>query len=476
MQIRINWVMLASCLGFVCMPHTSTFAVPLLKVDFGVSGAPSPVQPGFTGVAGQVSQTTHGETIGPYTLSLDGQGFYSTGSSAANIDAGVRNLYRDYYYNNSSLNGDGVVLTLGGFDANKQYNVTLWSYDSDQIFSPTPTSWTPFGDTTGDPGTITNFATPYPATLSDASATLQLTSTTGTLEIFGTTTGGNGGTRLNGVRVQDGATTLMALDFGRTSQPSSPIQSTFTGLMGEVAQTTFSQAVGAFNVSLEGQGFFNTTSSNADLVDASVRDFYRDYYYNNATAPGEGVKLTVDGVTPNTDYDLTLWTYDADNFNPTPTTWSPLGATTGPVGNISNQQDPYPTAITDNRTTIRVRSTTTSLQVFGTTTAGTGGTRINGFELSVAPQGVDGDYNNNGIVDAEDYIIWRKNQGTTNTLPHDPTGGTIGPQQYNTWRAHFGQSAGSGNNFTASEVPEPASLLMLWSAVVLAAGRRCRRC
>ena len=57
---------------------------------------------------------------------------------------------------------------------------------------------------------------------------------------------------------------------------------------------------------------------------------------------GEGVKLTVDGLTANTDYDLTLWTYDADNFSPTPTTWTPEGTTTGPVGNITNQQDTLP--------------------------------------------------------------------------------------------------------------------------------------
>jgi hypothetical protein len=366
-------------------------------------------------------------------------------------------------------------LALDGFDANKQYDVTVWSYDSDQVFSETLTSWSPFGDTTGDSVSITNFATPYPTTLNEVSATLQLTSTSGTLEIFGTTTGGNGGTRLNGIRVKDGATELLALDFGRTSQPSSPIQADYTGLMGEVSQSTFSQAVGAFNVSLEGQGFYTTTSSNLDLIDASVRDLYRDYYYNNAVNPGEGVKLTVDGVTPNTDYDLTLWTYDADNFSPTPTTWTPTGATTGPVGNVTNQQNPYPVTLADNRTTIRVRSTTTSLEVFGTTSAGTGGTRINGFELTLAPAGVNGDYNADGTVDAEDYVIWRKNEGTTATLPNDPTGGTIGAQQYTTWRAHFGQSAATGSVSTGTEVPEPASLLMLLSAATFAAGRGCGR-
>jgi hypothetical protein len=473
MRIHINWAILASCLGYFCMPHASTFAEPLLKVDFGVSGT-ALVQPGFTGVAGEILESTHVETIGPYTVSLKERsdplgnpqgGFYSTGASAGNIAAGVRNLYRDYYYNNSPDTGFGVELSLGGFAANHQYNVTVWSYDADNggsFGTPTPTLWAPDGDnTSGTSGSITNFATPYPTTLNDFSTTLQLSSTTDTLDLFGTPTSGFGGTRLNGVMVKDGATTLLALDFGRSGQPSSPVQATYTELSGDTSQSTFSQAVGAFNVSLEGQGFYNTTSTNVDLIDASVRDFYRDYYYNNATAPGQGVKLTVDGVTANTDYDLTLWTYDADNFSPTPTTWTPEGTSTGPVGNITNQQDPYPTSLADNRTTIRVRSTTTSLQIKGTTTAGTGGTRLNGFELSIATPGVDGDYNDNGIVDAADYVIWRENLGTSNPLPHDPTGGTIGTQQYNTWRAHFGQSAGSGSGLDGSAVPEPALPILL---------------
>ncbi len=480
MQSRSNWVIVACCLGCFCVPHASTFAEPLLKVDFGVSGT-ALVQPGFTGMAGEISETTHFESVGPYTVSLKaesvdnlGGGFYSTGGNAGNIASGVRNLYRDYYYNNSPYNGEGIELSLGGFATNHPYNVTLWSYDADN-FSETPTTWTPSEATTGPVGTITNLATPYPATLIDNSTTLQLSTTTGTLDLFGTSTAGFGGTRLNGVMVKDGATTLLALDFGRPGQPSSPTQATYTALLGDTSQSTFSQAVGAFNVSLEGQGFYNTTSTNLDPVDASVRDFYRDYYYNNATAPGPGVKLTVDGVTPNTDYDLTLWSYDADNFSPTPTTWTPEGATTGPVGNITNVRAPFPTTLADNRATIRVRSTTTSLQIKGTTTGGSGGTRLNGFELSIATLGVDGDYNDDGTVDAEDYVIWRKNAGTTNTLPHDPSGGTIGTQQYNTWRAHFGQSAASGTNNFGSTVPEPSTILgFLWLAL-FAAGPASRR-
>jgi T5SS/PEP-CTERM-associated repeat protein len=66
--------------------------------------------------------------------------------------------------------------------------------------------------------------------------------------------------------------------------------------------------------------------------------------------------------------------------------------------------------------------------------------------------GVAGDFNLNGIVDAADYVVWRKTDGTL-----------VG---YNAWRAHFGQPAGSGTALSFSEplsaaVPEPANLVLL---------------
>jgi hypothetical protein len=76
-----------------------------------------------------------------------------------------------------------------------------------------------------------------------------------------------------------------------------------------------------------------------------------------------------------------------------------------------------------------------------------------------------GDYNQNGAVDAADYVVWRKNNGTTNTLTNDPFGGTIGQAQYNNWRAHFGQTAGSGSGInTNAAVPEPTTLVLLMLA------------
>jgi hypothetical protein len=77
-----------------------------------------------------------------------------------------------------------------------------------------------------------------------------------------------------------------------------------------------------------------------------------------------------------------------------------------------------------------------------------------------------GDYNNNGTVDAADYVVWRENEGTSNPLPNDLIGGTIGAAHYNQWRAHFGQMAGSGAGANLNaRVPEPTSCLLLLMAL-----------
>ncbi|MEX0642091.1 MAG: PEP-CTERM sorting domain-containing protein [Pirellulales bacterium] len=91
-------------------------------------------------------------------------------------------------------------------------------------------------------------------------------------------------------------------------------------------------------------------------------------------------------------------------------------------------------------------------------------------EFSVS-SGPEGDFNEDGFVDAADYVIWRKGFGTT-----------YDQGDYDTWRANFGaESMGSSNALPESfgTVPEPSTmaLLALLTAVVIgrrgcAAGRR----
>ncbi|MEX0643416.1 MAG: autotransporter-associated beta strand repeat-containing protein [Pirellulales bacterium] len=78
------------------------------------------------------------------------------------------------------------------------------------------------------------------------------------------------------------------------------------------------------------------------------------------------------------------------------------------------------------------------------------------------PGGVDGDYNDDGTVDAADFVMWRNNVGQPfGTLPHDSTGVTIGDAQYAQWRTNFGLSGGSSTALGQSPVPEPASAILL---------------
>ncbi len=67
-----------------------------------------------------------------------------------------------------------------------------------------------------------------------------------------------------------------------------------------------------------------------------------------------------------------------------------------------------------------------------------------------------GDYNQDGAVDAADYVVWRKNNGS--------------PGDYDTWKSNFGRSNASGAHLDASglaisSVPEPGALLLLLSTM-----------
>lgn len=81
--------------------------------------------------------------------------------------------------------------------------------------------------------------------------------------------------------------------------------------------------------------------------------------------------------------------------------------------------------------------------------------QIDNFRLvTEIPEGVPGDFNQDGKVDAADYVLWRKNGGSA--------------EDYNLWRQHFGEMAmpGGGAGSGHSAVPEPAAGLVLSSAVM----------
>jgi hypothetical protein len=97
-----------------------------------------------------------------------------------------------------------------------------------------------------------------------------------------------------------------------------------------------------------------------------------------------------------------------------------------------------------------------------------------GVHAPEPPGGLDGDFNDDGIVDAADYVMWRKNNGTNNPLPNDGGLGTpIDAEHYGLWAANFGSTAGSGSA-SQSAVPEPSSFLVMGLAVIAASLARRR--
>jgi hypothetical protein len=77
------------------------------------------------------------------------------------------------------------------------------------------------------------------------------------------------------------------------------------------------------------------------------------------------------------------------------------------------------------------------------------------LSLTLATAGVLGDYNDNGTVDAADYVLWRNGGALQNEVASP---GENTPEDFDAWRARFGNSSGGGSQLAASAaVPEPAS-------------------
>jgi hypothetical protein len=89
-----------------------------------------------------------------------------------------------------------------------------------------------------------------------------------------------------------------------------------------------------------------------------------------------------------------------------------------------------------------------------------------GFEtgplITTSPD-LPGDFGRDGVVDAADYVVWRKMLGMS--VPHAFSGAdgsgnyVIGPEDYDIWRAHFGNTlpppgAGSGTGQASSIVSQ----------------------
>jgi len=97
---------------------------------------------------------------------------------------------------------------------------------------------------------------------------------------------------------------------------------------------------------------------------------------------------------------------------------------------------------------------------------------IDNVRVETFSAGVQGDYNNDGTVNAADYVVWRKGTGVLANEVADP--GTFSAADYTEWRARFGNPAGSGASLDGSAIPEPGTIsgLIFGSITLWGLGRR----
>ncbi len=71
-----------------------------------------------------------------------------------------------------------------------------------------------------------------------------------------------------------------------------------------------------------------------------------------------------------------------------------------------------------------------------------------------------GDFNGDGVVDAADYVLWRKGGAVPNT-----------PQNYALWRTNFDMAGGAGS-VASGAIPEPACIGLMICAILCSVARR----
>ncbi len=84
--------------------------------------------------------------------------------------------------------------------------------------------------------------------------------------------------------------------------------------------------------------------------------------------------------------------------------------------------------------------------------------------IGTPPAGVDGDYNNNGVVDMADYVLWRNGGPLQNEVAST---GTVDSADYDAWRARFGNTSGSGSGLGSAAVPEPGAFALCGAILAL---------
>jgi autotransporter-associated beta strand protein len=140
------------------------------------------------------------------------------------------------------------------------------------------------------------------------------------------------------------------------------------------------------------------------------------------------------------------------------------------------------TGINDVLSLLTLAGTDFTSGTYGSTTSGATNTGLANPDdffsgtgiLTVSAPGLPGDYNEDDVVDAADYVIWRKRNPdpTGPALPNDNTAG-VGPDDYDRFVENFGEATGGGGN--GGGVPEPGTIAMAMIAIFAASAVNRRR-
>ncbi|GAB5558758.1 MAG: hypothetical protein SynsKO_04050 [Synoicihabitans sp.] len=190
-----------------------------------------------------------------------------------------------------------------------------------------------------------------------------------------------------------GQTVVMAVDYNDDDADQTPTESGFTaGVTGELNVITSINGIQATAITWNASNGRDRTGSLGS--GAASHDFFRDMVVNLVpngvtgdvnTAPAQDM-LTFTGLTPNTDYTIQLWSYDAQFNNNTDSYWWNTTAGTGAnatyLGTITNfSSGNEPTKLDDYSFTTGVTSSELGELKFGLVVeAGSG--QLNGFKLS----------------------------------------------------------------------------------------------
>jgi hypothetical protein len=89
-----------------------------------------------------------------------------------------------------------------------------------------------------------------------------------------------------------------------------------------------------------------------------------------------------------------------------------------------------------------------------------------------------GDYNDDGIVDTADYVLWRNTRSQLVVPGSGADGshsGLIDTADYTLWKANFGRSNDPSAGVSTAAIPEPSAVVLLVPLALLVAERRAHR-